>query len=318
MKAVLPVIPALPFRWLGAGELHSQVWDQRFEAPDDVGQVAGPQMGWCRRVFSTAKGLETHGENGYPAVTGVFFWEFWKGFQGTEPPRGDFFPWTMFQHGKKPSAHQVTGVDTEVQDIWLRVRDHLNDAQDNIISSVKGEAEWDTTHGQLFSVLVWSVPLAPKHKWLLFPTFCAVGLWFIQMQVRKPSLLDAKTYLIRKLTSNRHRETIFLDVSETQSTITLISTAFLHGATVGNSCQLSVVAVWCSMFAVLSRSRSPMCPTSSGMWTTRRSLAVKSCNVSNHVNVYQCTHFFHPCHGVYQDCILIKAYTLITIIIIRI
>ncbi|CAK9073311.1 Voltage-dependent T-type calcium channel subunit alpha-1I (CaVT.3) (Voltage-gated calcium channel subunit alpha Cav3.3) [Durusdinium trenchii] len=46
-----------------------------------------------------------------------------------------------------------------VQDIWLRIRDHLTDAQENIISSVRGE-------------------------------------------VRKPSLLDAKTYLIRKLTSS--------------------------------------------------------------------------------------------------------------------
>ena len=29
----------------GAGELHSQVWDQRFEAPDDAGQVAGHHGG---------------------------------------------------------------------------------------------------------------------------------------------------------------------------------------------------------------------------------------------------------------------------------
>jgi len=54
---------------------------------------------------------------------------------------------------------QMMLVKLQVQDIWLRVRDHLNDAQETIISSVKGEA-------------------------------------------RKPSLLDAKTYLIRKLTSN--------------------------------------------------------------------------------------------------------------------
>ncbi|CAJ1452786.1 unnamed protein product [Effrenium voratum] len=52
---------------------------------------------------------------------------------------------------------QMMLVKLQVQDIWLRVRDHLNDAQENIINSVKGET-------------------------------------------RKPSLLDAKTYLIRKLT----------------------------------------------------------------------------------------------------------------------
>mmetsp|Transcript_61201 Transcript_61201/g.145812 ORF Transcript_61201/g.145812 Transcript_61201/m.145812 type:complete len:625 (+) Transcript_61201:83-1957(+) len=52
---------------------------------------------------------------------------------------------------------QMMMVKLQVQDIWLRVRDHLNDAQENIINSVKGET-------------------------------------------RKPSLLDAKTYLIRKLT----------------------------------------------------------------------------------------------------------------------
>ncbi|CAK9064822.1 unnamed protein product [Durusdinium trenchii] len=54
---------------------------------------------------------------------------------------------------------QMMMVKLQVQDIWLRIRDHLTDAQENIISSVRGE-------------------------------------------VRKPSLLDAKTYLIRKLTSS--------------------------------------------------------------------------------------------------------------------
>lgn len=50
--------------------------------------------------------------------------------------------------------------------------------------------------------------VASKHKWLLLPVpFCAVSVQLAsdkQMQARKPSLLDAKTYLIRKLTSNRH------------------------------------------------------------------------------------------------------------------
>ena len=98
-------------------------------------------------------------------MTGVFFWGILKGISRVQtPPRGDFFSmesqdvlaWRILPRcdGKRPSAHQVAGVDTEVQDIWLRVRDHLNDAQETIISSVKGEAEWDTTHGQLFSVLV--------------------------------------------------------------------------------------------------------------------------------------------------------------------
>lgn len=38
-------------------------------------------------------------------------------------------------------AHPDVVFARQVQDIWLRVRDHLNDAQENIINSVKGEAE---------------------------------------------------------------------------------------------------------------------------------------------------------------------------------
>ena len=52
---------------------------------------------------------------------------------------------------------------TEVQDIWLRVRDHLNDAQETIISSVKGEARmghdsWLSYFRYWFEVFHWLLP----------------------------------------------------------------------------------------------------------------------------------------------------------------